>query len=481
MAAGAQQADLVVVSNRLPVDRVVEKDGSHTWHRSPGGLVTALEPVMATSHGAWVGWAGSTGEHLEPFELEGGLAGGSFMIFPVELDASEVTEYYEGFANATIWPLYHDLIAVPEYHRQWWDCFERVNRRFAQAVAGVAAPGATVWVQDYQLQLVPNILRELRPDVKIGFFNHIPFPGADLFAQLPWRAQVLEGLLGADLIGFQRVDDCRNFGRAVRRLLGLRVTRDTVAVPDPDGSQRIVHYRDYPISIDARAFEQLGRDPGVRARATQIRSELGNPKTLLLGIDRMDYTKGIRHRLKAYGELLDDGEISVGDVGLIQVAVPSRERVRTYQKLRDDIEIAIARINGDFSTVGETAVHYLHRSFPRDEMAALYLAADVMLVTALRDGMNLVAKEFVATNVDNDGVLILSEFAGASDELKTALLVNPHDIDGLKDAIRQAMRMPKAERARRMRAMRRRVREDNVLAWAHHYLDDLGGAHPESA
>ncbi|MCH4250019.1 MAG: trehalose-6-phosphate synthase [Microbacteriaceae bacterium] len=467
-----QRFDLVVVSNRLPVDRVVAADGIATWRRSPGGLVTALEPVMATSHGAWVGWPGVTSERLDPFELKGGLAGGSFHVVPVELNESEIVEYYEGFANATLWPLYHDLIAVPEYHRQWWECYVKVNERFARAVAEVAAPGATVWVQDYQLQLVPQQLRAIRPDIKIGFFSHIPFPGADLFAQLPWREQVLQGLLGADLVGFQRVEDCRNFGRAVRHLLGYRTQRDTVQVPTENGT-RMVRYSDYPISIDAKAFETLGRDPKVRARAEQIRQDLGSPKTILLGIDRLDYTKGIRHRLKAFGELLGEGRIDVGDAALIQVAVPSRERVRTYQRLRDDIELTVARINGEFSTVGDTAVHYLHRSFPREEMAAFYVAADIMLVTALRDGMNLVAKEYVATNTDNNGALILSEFAGASDELKTALLVNPHDIDGIKSAILYAMQMSKTERTRRMRAMRRHVHEDNVLAWAHRYLEDL--------
>ncbi|MFU0804431.1 MAG: Trehalose-6-phosphate synthase [Pseudoclavibacter caeni] len=476
MSASADRFDLVVVSNRLPVDRTVGPDGTPGWRRSPGGLVTALEPVMELSHGAWVGWPGVPDQEFEPFVAQGGSRGGSFHVFPVSLSEQELERYYEGFSNATLWPLYHDVIAQPLYHRVWWESYRSVNGRFAERVAEIAAPGATVWVQDYQLQLVPRILRRLRPDLAIGFFDHIPFPPYGLFAQLPWRRQILEGLLGADLIGFQRAEDARNFSRAVRSLLGLSSRRGTIEVPaDPESGMgaHLAVFDDYPISIDAHEFEQLGRDPEIRERARRIRHDLGDPHRVLLGIDRLDYTKGIRHRLKAYGELLDEGRVHVEDTTLIQIAVPSRERVETYRRLRDDIELTVARINGDHSVIGRPAIQYLHRSFPRREMAAFYLAADILLVTALRDGMNLVAKEFVATHVDNDGVLVLSEFAGASDELKTALLINPHDIDGLKDTIVQAMEMSPAEVSRRMRAMRRRVSEDDVERWSDAFLARL--------
>ncbi|WP_051224147.1 alpha,alpha-trehalose-phosphate synthase (UDP-forming) [Pseudoclavibacter soli] len=474
MNAKTRQFDLVVVSNRLPVDRVTDADGQQSWARSPGGLVTALEPVMERSSGAWVGWPGVPDAHFDPFEIEGGSRGGSFHVYPVTLSELELERYYEGFSNATLWPLYHDVIAPPIYHRIWWESYRTVNQRFAEQVAAISARGATVWVQDYQLQLVPQLLRRLRPDLAIGFFDHIPFPSYGLFAQLPWRAQILEGLLGADLIGFQRSEDARNFSRAVRSVLGVVPRRNVIVAADesPAGSHE-VEFGDYPISIDADEFEQLGRDPAVRRRARQIRRELGDPAHVILGIDRLDYTKGIRHRLKAYGELLEEGRISVADTTLIQIAVPSRERVETYRRLRDEIELTVARINGDYSVIGRPAIQYLHRSFPRREMAAFYLAADILLVTALRDGMNLVAKEFVATHVDNDAVLVLSEFAGASDELKTALLVNPHDIDGVKEAILQARDMSDGERTRRMRVMRRRVSEDNVERWSDAYLAEL--------
>ena len=467
----------VVVSNRLPIDRVVDDDGTERWNQSPGGLVTALEPIMREADGAWVGWVGAPDLEHEPFDHDG------IRIVPVTLSQDDIERYYEGFSNDTLWPLYHDVIAPPSYHRIWWDSYVSVNQRFANAVAAVTAPGGTVWVQDYQLQLVPRMLRQARPDLTIGFFNHIPFPAYGIFSQLPWRTQIVEGLLGADVIGFQRVADAGNFSRAVRRLLGFSAKSPVIEVPARgEHPARQVVAKAFPISIDAAGFEELAHQPEVQARAAQIRRDLGNPRTIMLGVDRLDYTKGIGHRLKAYGELLRDERISVEDVTLVQVASPSRERVETYRQLRDEIELTVGRINGDYSTLGHTAVAYLHHGYPREEMVALYLAADVMLVTALRDGMNLVAKEYVASRVDEDGVLVLSEFAGASDELRQALLINPHDIEGLKDSIMQAVTMPKRDRTRRMRALRKKVLTNDVARWSASFLDALTrsahGDHP---
>ncbi|MDQ1127506.1 trehalose 6-phosphate synthase [Microbacterium sp. LKL04] len=464
-------SDFVVVSNRLPVDRT--DDENEPWRRSPGGLVTALDPVMRSTNGAWVGWPGQPGVELDPFEFDG------LHLVPVTLSADDMQLYYEGFSNDTIWPLYHDVIAAPTYHRTWWDAYVKVNKRFAEAASEHAAEGATVWVHDYQLQLVPKLLRELRPDLTIGYFHHIPFPAYGLYAQLPWRRQVLEGLLGADVIGFQRVADAGNFARAVRRQLGFDTKAGAIAVPTEDGGVRTAVARAYPISIDAAEYEELAKRPDIRARAEEIRSSLGNPKAILLGVDRLDYTKGIRHRLKAYGELLADGRLSVHDVILVQVASPSRERVQTYMELRDEIELTVGRINGDADELGYSAIQYLHHSYPREEMVALFLAADVMLVTALRDGMNLVAKEYVASRVDGGGTLVLSEFTGAADELTQAIKVNPHDIAGLKDAIMQAIEMPEKEKDRRMRALRRRVRENDVAKWSERFLSDLSAAREE--
>lgn len=460
-------ADFIVVANRLPVDRVEGPDGEEIWRTSPGGLVAALEPMMRSTRGAWVGWPGQADVTLEPFEING------IDLVPVTLSAEDVEDYYEGFSNDTIWPLYHDVIAPPQYHREWWDAYVRVNRRFAEAAAAVAAPNATVWVHDYQLQLVPQMIREIRDDLTIGYFHHIPFPAHGLYAQLPWRDQVITGLLGADVIGFQRAQDATYFLTAVRRRLRYEVKGSAVSVPTADGGSRTAVARAFPISIDTAPYKELAARPDIRARAAEIRESLGNPAKILLGVDRLDYTKGIRHRVKAYGELLEDGRLDVEDVTLVQVASPSRERVDAYVHLRDEIELAVGRINGDNDTMGHTAIRYLHQGFPREEMVALYLAADVMLVTALRDGMNLVAKEYVATRADNRGVLVLSEFTGAADELRQAVLVNPHDIAGLKDAIMKAIEMTPAEQSKRMRSLRRRVLENDVDAWSSSFLRAL--------
>jgi trehalose 6-phosphate synthase len=451
----------VVVASRLPVDRVEGPDGGQEWRTSPGGLVTALEPVMREVGGAWIGWSGDAGPAPGEFEADG------LHLVGLSLSETEVSRFYEGFCNATLWPLYHDVIVVPQFHRSWWEAYVAVNRRFAEAAAEQAAPEATVWVHDYQLQLVPKMLRELRGDVRIGFFNHIPFPGYEIFAQLPWRRQVVEGLLGADLLGFQRRADATNFLRACRRAVGLTTKGSTVRV-----GEREVTAAAFPISIDSAGLTELAQREDVRKRSKQIREALGDPRLVLLGVDRLDYTKGILHRLRAYGELVNDGRLGPHAV-LIQVASPSRERVEAYQTLRDEVDGMVGRINGQHGEVGYSPVHYLHQSFPREEMAALYLAADVMLVTPLRDGMNLVAKEYVAARYDEGGTLVLSEFTGAADELAGAYLVNPHDIEGMKNTIVQAATASPAEARRRMRAMRRRVGEHDVARWAASFLDTL--------
>ncbi|WP_022873596.1 alpha,alpha-trehalose-phosphate synthase (UDP-forming) [Nesterenkonia alba] len=496
--------DFVVVANRLAVNRVTKDDGSVGWQRSPGGLVTALAPIMADSGGAWVGWHGAADETLQPFDHEG------IHLHPVPLSTEEVEGYYEGFSNGTLWPLYHDVIVRPDFHRSWFNTYRRVNRRFAEATATVAAKGATVWIQDYQLQLVPQMLRELREDLTIGFFNHIPFPPPGLFAQLPWRHSVLRGLLGADLIGFQRDSDAKNFQRAVRDRLGYYIKSDQVYVPlqpddesgsplagfnaDPargtaprqlsvpeEGTYRIAEAKAFPISIDTDKIVELSNDPKIIARAAQIREELGNPQTVFLGVDRLDYTKGIRHRLKAYEELLQDGQLTVGQACLVQIASPSREGVASYQQLRDEIELTVGRINGEFDTMGHTAVRYLHHSYPVEEMVALYLAADVMLVTALRDGMNLVAKEYVAARKMGTGVLVLSEFTGAADQLRQALLINPHDVEELKAAMVRAANLEPEDAKKRMRSLRRQVVSHNVNRWARDFLDRLDTLKPSAA
>ncbi len=458
------KSSFVVVANRLPVDRVSGKDGAR-WRASPGGLVTALEPVLRQHDGVWIGWPGSALDDYGQFEVDG------LKLLPIELSSDEIESYYEGMSNGTLWPLYHDVVAKPAFHREWWDAYVQVNQRFADAAAHSAAPDAVVWVHDYQLQLVPAMLRELRPDVRIGFFLHIPFPPTELFKQLPWRNQILEGLLGADLVGFQRPGGAANFARLVRLRLGHKNHRARIFLDDG----REVTAQAYPISIDFAALEKLARTPGVQQRSDEIRAELGGTRTIFLGVDRLDYTKGIRQRLRAFGELIVDGLIDVDDAIFVQVASPSRERVQQYVEVRHDIERWVGRINGDLGRIGRQPIHYLHSSYPREEMAALFRAADVMVVTPFADGMNLVAKEYVTCRYDNGGALVLSEFAGAADELKQAFLVNPHDINGMREAMLAAMQADSRDLSRRMRAMRKQVRENDIDSWATKFLSDLAG------
>ncbi|PAT05228.1 trehalose-6-phosphate synthase [Corynebacterium hadale] len=421
--------DFVVVANRLPVDRVGD-----SWQASPGGLVAALAPVLRARSGCWVGWPGETDTHLEPFHADG------IDLVPVALDAQDYTDFYEGFSNSTLWPLYHDLIVAPQYNEQWWDRYVAVNERFAAAVSAVAAEGATVWVQDYQLQLVPGLLKRDRPDLRIGFFLHIPFPSPDLFRQLPWREPILRSLSACDLIGFQRAADESNF-RGLLELIDATAVRTGT----------------FPISIDASIVA-----PGDPA---PVRELVGNPTLLMLGVDRMDYTKGILQRLLAFEQFLERG----GEATLIQLATPSRERIDHYRRTRREVEEAVGRINGRFGRIGRPVIHYVHHGVPKDQLGAYYAAADMMLVTPFKDGMNLVAKEYVACHPDGSGALVLSEFAGAAVELHQAYLCNPFDVPSIVRAMEDAAQPD----PQRMRAMHDWVTTHDVAAWAASFLEAL--------
>ncbi|MFT4042115.1 MAG: trehalose-6-phosphate synthase [Gordonia sp. (in: high G+C Gram-positive bacteria)] len=467
-------AEFVVVANRLPVDKEVLADGSVRWRRSPGGLVTALEPILRSHTGAWVGWSGIADSADTP-DVDG------IRIHAVPLSTQEIAEYYEGFSNATLWPLYHDVIVKPEYHREWWNTYVEINRRFAEAASKAAAHGAIVWVQDYQLQLVPKMLRMLRPDLRIGFFLHIPFPPTELFMQMPWRTEIVEGLLGADLIGFHLPGGAQNFLYLARRLAGQATSKGNVGVRSRFGvvqvGFRTVRVGAFPISIDSGDLDTKARSRAVRRRAAEIRKELGNPKTIMLGVDRLDYTKGIDVRLLALSELLAEQRIDPHDTVMIQLATPSRERVESYIRMRAGIEQLVGNINGQYGDVGRPVVQYLHRPVPRDDLISFYAAADVMLVTPLRDGMNLVAKEYVACRADLGGALVLSEFTGAAAELRTAYLANPYDLEGVKDAIEAAVAQSPDEGRHRMRALRRQVLTHDVERWAKSFLSTLATTH----
>ncbi len=439
---------LVVVANRLPASRVGQGAGVR-WERSPGGLVSAMAPVREERSGGWIGWDGGAGPAPRP-----GRAG-SIDIRAIGLSRGEVERYYHGFCNTTLWPLYHDAIVNPEFHRSWWEPYIDVNRRFAAAAAKVYRRKNLVWVHDYQLQLAPRMIRERKPTAKIGFFLHIPFPPDELFAWLPWRSAILRGLLGSDVIGLQTQASAENFVRVAKRYAGAEGTERELVLEG-----RTVRVMACPISIPSEDFEKIAASPSVRRKAAEIKQQLGGRK-MLLGVDRLDYTKGIPLRLRAFHELLQDRKLSVNECVMVQIAVPSRE------------ELTVGRINGEFSMPGKVAVHYFRRSLSREDLVAYYLAADVMLVTPLRDGMNLVAKEYVMCRENGTGVLVLSEFAGAARELRRALLVNPRDLETLKKTIEQAVRMPESDQRMRMAMLRSNVRRHDVHDWSRTFLEAL--------
>jgi len=448
---------IVIAANRLPVMRT--EDG---WAPSPGGLVRALYPMLRQSGGTWVGWTGNNDDEAEPFTVEG------VDLHPVPISATEMELYYEGFSNDALWPLYHDALRESTYDNEQWEAYQTVNARFAQTLADIAPADSVVWIHDYQLQLVPQMLREQRPDLTIGFFLHIPFPPVELFLRIPWRDDIIGGLLGCDLVGFQRPKDAANFNAAAQQLLGADIEEDQVVLGERRSTVGV-----FPISIDVTEVEEIATGRASRQRTSQIRARLGDPEVIMLGVDRLDYTKGIGLRLKAFAQLLEDGRLDPARHVMVQIATPTREAVEHYQDERAEIERLVGEINGRFSRIGLPVVHYLYQSLPYPELVALYRAGDVMLVTPFRDGMNLVAKEYCAAHIDGDGVLVLSEFAGAADELVDAVQVNPHDDRALQDSIVEAVEMHRHERRGRMGGLRNQIRKSDVRGWAARFLASL--------
>jgi trehalose 6-phosphate synthase len=456
MATNADKPRLVVAAHRLPV---TFDEKANEWKASPGGLVSALAPVLRDRGGIWVGWNGGPGGSSRSFRAAG------ITNRPIVLDASEVANHYDGFCNGTIWPLYHDAIRPLEFHRHWWRPHQAVNERFARGAAQAAGKRGLVWVHDYQLQLVPGMIRAISPEIKIGFFLHIPFPPVDIFERLPWRTQVLEGLLGADYLGFQTKRAVLNFAAAAREIVGARGPASSLMFEG-----RRIRAQASPISVDVDQSRRISRTPEVAEIARKLKSDLGNPEHIVLGVDRLDYTKGIDLRLRAFEVMLQRHPELAGKVSLVQIAVPSRADVGEYQAIRSRVEEMVGHINGRFGRASWVPVHYQYRSFPFPELVGAYQAADVMLVTPLRDGMNLVALEYVATRLDDSGVLILSEFAGAAERLGDALIVNPYDLDGLARALHSAVLMAPEEQASRMRRLRRAVSRWDVHSWARQNL-----------
>ncbi len=464
---------LIVVSNRLPFALARDPEGVWTVEPGSGGLVTALRPVLQDRGGRWVGWPGVTREELDNAEAVFAAAQQhyGFDLVPVPLSEAERDDFYHGFSNEILWPLFHDLPSLCRFRPGYWSAYETVNRRFAEATFAEAGEDDFVWIHDYQLFAVGRELRRLGFRGRIGFFLHIPFPSLDIFLKLPWRFQILRAILEHDLVGFQTVGGRRNFLQCVRMLLkdaeisGKGDVR-TVAI---DG--REVRVGSFPISIDFAEFARRASDPAVLSKFRSIREDEPNRK-IVLGIDRLDYTKGIPLKLEAFRTLLIRHPDLEGQVTFVQVVLPSREDIPRYQRQKVEIERLVGEINGQFTRSGWVPVHYIYRNLEWPRLPAYYLAADVALVTPLKDGMNLVSKEYCATHVHEDGALVLSEFAGAAAQLQRgAFLVNPYDTEGVAEALERALRASAAEQRRRMRRMRQAVSDYDIYRWVDRFLE----------
>jgi trehalose 6-phosphate synthase/phosphatase len=468
---------LVIVSNRLPFNLAI--DGSRVeFQSSAGGLVTGLASFReACKHGAglpaehlWVGWPGaSVAEALRPEVVQEAAA--RFQSHPVFLTEEQMESFYFGFCNATIWPLFHYFPTYVDYRPSYWEQYKRINRLFADALIKILRPDDVVWVHDYHLMLLPQLVKSQRPHCLLGFFLHIPFPSFEIFRLLPseWRRDILEGLLGADLVGFHTYEYTRHFIQSVLRILGHEYQMGQVETAD-----RIVRVDTFPMGVDFHKFAAALTDAETEGETRELKGTLAGI-TLVLSVDRLDYSKGIGNRLDGYEQFLEANPEWHGKVSLLMVVVPSRIGVRQYDRMKRHIEELVGRINGRFGRLGWTPVVYQYRQIPLRSLVALYGISDVCLVTPLRDGMNLVAKEYLATNADGLGVLVLSEMAGAAKELPEAIVINPNDRGEIAVALKEALTMPPGEQRRRNRIMQRRLQRYDVTRWASEFLGSLIG------
>ncbi|MBL8723093.1 MAG: bifunctional alpha,alpha-trehalose-phosphate synthase (UDP-forming)/trehalose-phosphatase [Planctomycetes bacterium] len=462
---------LLIVANRLPL-AVGMEGGEVRVETTAGGLATGLRGPHEAGSGLWFGWPGALkGLRKAPRQRALELLRERRFV-PIELSREEVAHYYNEFSNGVLWPVCHYLLDRMPLQTPDWQFYRRVNERFAEAVAEQYQPGDMVWVHDFHLMLVPALLRARLPEARIGFFLHIPFPSSEVFRVLPWRAELLRGLLGADLIGFHTLSYQRHFAASLLRVLGLEVEVDRLLV---DG--REVRLAALPMGIDSKHFAELGDDPGVIAEAATVRQQAGGAR-IVLSIDRLDYTKGIPRRLLAFERLLETWPAASRPVQLVQVAVTSRGEVAEYQAYKRHVDELVGRIHGRFGRPDYTPIRYMNRNFGARAVAAFYRAADVMLVTPLRDGLNLVAKEFLAARTDGDGVLMLSEFAGVAAELPEALHYNPYDVDGAAQTLAAALAMPETERRRRIAPMREHLLRADVHSWVRTFLGELAATEP---
>jgi trehalose 6-phosphate synthase/phosphatase len=463
---------LLIVSNRLPI--VIDRD-EDKWDIRPGtgGLVTALAPIMNKNRGLWIGWPGSA-ENIPYASLLDQFSRDYFYeLKPVLLNQDELEKYYYGFANETIWPLFHDLLSYCKFSKEDWLTYKSVNRKFAETIAASARPDDFIWIHDYHLILVGYYLKQMDANHRLAYFLHIPFPAYDLFRRLPWRNELIKGLMAYDLLGFQTLRDRRNFVHCVRSVFpGVRIEirrRYTLI----DNGEKTIKAGNFPISIDFNEFNDMAKTKEIADEAWYFHEKF-NSKRLILGVDRLDYTKGIPERLLAFERALEKYPELHEEISLFQLLIPSRTPVPEYQHLKEQLDTLVGRINGRFSSPGWTPIHYMFRTLDRKKLIGVYRACEIALITPLRDGMNLVAKEYCASSVDNEGVLILSEFAGAADQLKGgAIIANPYDVERMADVIYQAFKMPPEERKARMIKMRAEIKRTDVHTWVKWFIESF--------
>jgi trehalose 6-phosphate synthase/phosphatase len=456
---------LITVSNRLPIS-VKIVDEKFVYETSVGGLATGLSSTEAVKENFWVGWPGSTIENSkDQAELKGRMNTDNMQ--PVYLTDQDYENYYEGFSNKTIWPLFHYFTQYTIYKKSYWEYYKKVNQQFCDEIKKIAQPGDVFWVHDYQLMLLPGMLRQIYPDATIGFFLHIPFPSYEIFRTLPWRKEILQGILGADLVGFHTYDYVRHFLSATMRILDLNYYLGRINL-----TNRVVEVDSFPMGIDYDKFANAVYEKETIREIIELRQQLGKDK-IILSVDRLDYTKGILERILAFERFLGKYPEYQGQVTLLVILVPSRGGVEHYQQLKEQIDEAVGRINGKYNTLRWSPIHYFYRSLPFHTLAAIYYMSDVALITPLRDGMNLIAKEYIASKTDQTGVLILSEMAGASKELTEAIQVNPSDMHDIVRAIHKAITMPQQEQINRNAAMQRTLKRYNVKRWSEVFMERL--------
>ncbi len=456
---------IIIIANRLPV-RIEKRDDRYAIKRSEGGLATGLGSLETMDEKLWIGWPGiHTEDEQEKREITDSLH--KLNYHPVFLSADQIENYYEGYSNSTIWPLCHYFFSFIQYRSDYWEAYKQVNALFCSEALPFIENDDIVWVQDYQLMLLPRMIRKEKPNANIGYFHHIPFPSYELFRVLPEREEVLEGLLGADLIGFHTHDYMRHFISAIYRVLDLNCTLDEITL-----QERIVHVDAFPMGINYELYHNAPNLPEVKEKASMLKKKLGN-KTVILSVDRLDYSKGILHRLNGFAQFLQNHPEYHEGVSLAMIVVPSRDSVDIYADLKTKIDQAIGEINGKYSRLGWTPIFYFYRSFAFEELMAMYDISDVALVTPLRDGMNLVAKEYLASKCNEPGVLILSEMAGAAIELQDAIIINPNDTGQIENAILQALKMPEEEKTKRLQKMQKKISRGNVKKWANDFVMEL--------